>query len=128
MNYLNREHAAFGEDVWRLIDEAAVKAARDRLTARRFLDVDGPYGTGLTTIEVGNDDYCRQPGPEEAGAVIGRAVSVPMLRKSFRLSIRRVAAYQDNGLPLNPAPVEDAVEAIAAREEEMVYRGQADFG
>jgi uncharacterized linocin/CFP29 family protein len=128
MNYLNREHAAFGEDVWRLIDEAAVKAARDRLTARRFLDVDGPYGTGLTTIEVGNDGYCRQPGPDEAGAVIGRAISVPMLRKSFRLSIRRLAAHLEHGMPLNLTPVEDAAEAVAAREEETIYLGQADFG
>src|SRR5512134_3173269 len=101
MSALTKAQAPFGRAVWALIAKAAVNAASDRLTARRFLDVDGPYGPGLTTIEVGNDGYCRQPGPEEAGAVIGRAISVPMLRKSFRLSIRRVAAYQDNGLPLN---------------------------
>lgn len=51
-----------------------------------------------------------------------------MLRKSFGLSIRRVAAHVDNGLPLNLAPVEEAAEAVAAREEEIVYYGQADFG
>src|SRR5512144_2878270 len=110
MNHLNREQAAVAEDIWRLIDEAAVKAARDRLTARRFLDVEGPYGTGLTTIEVGNDGYCRQPGPDEAGAVIGRAISVPMLRNSFRLSGRRLAAHLEHGMPLNLTPVEDAAE------------------
>lgn len=128
MDHLNRYQASFGEGVWNQIDRAAMKAAGDRLTARRFLDVEGPYGPGLTTIEVGNDDYCRQPGPDEAGAVIGRAISVPMIRKSFRLSVRRVAAYLDNGLPLNLSPVEDAAEAVAAREEEMIYRGQSDFG
>ena len=128
MNYLNCAQAPFGDDVWTMVVEAAVKAARDRLTARRFLDVDGPYGTGLTTIEVGNDGYCRQPGANEAGAVIGRAISVPMIRKSFRLSIRRLAAHLENGLPLNMAPVEDAAEAVAAREEETLYLGQADFG
>ena len=128
MNYLNSSQAPFGDEVWTMVVQAAVKAARDRLTARRFLDVDGPYGTGLTTIEVGNDGYCRQPGANEAGAVIGRAISVPMIRKSFRLSIRRLAAHLENGLPLNMAPVEDAAEAVAAREEETIYLGQADFG
>jgi uncharacterized linocin/CFP29 family protein len=128
MDYLNREHTPFTEDIWRLIEEAAVKAARDRLSGRRFLDVDGPYGTGLTTIEVGNDGYCRQPGPDEAGAVIGRAISVPMLRKSFKLSIRRLAAYLEHRQPLNLTPVEDAAEAVAAREEETIYFGQPDFG
>ena len=127
MDYLNRRMAPFGEDIWKRIDEAAVKAARDVLTGRRFLEVDGPYGVGLTSVEVGHDDYCRQPTPEEAAAVMGRAISLPMLRKDLRLSIRRVAAFQDMGQPLNLTPVEDAAEAVARREEEFIYYGQPDF-
>ena len=128
MDYLNRQTAPFDGDIWKLIDEAAVSAARDVLTGRRFLDVEGPYGVGLTSVEVGNDDYCRQPGPEEAGAVMGRAISVPMLRKGFQLSIRRLAAYREMGQPLNLAPVQAAAEAVAAREEEFIYTGQKNFG
>ena len=104
-----------------------MKAARDVLTGRRFLEVDGPYGVGLTSVEVGHDDYCRQPAPEEAAAVMGRAISVPMLRKDLRLSIRRVAASSEMGQPLNLTPVEDAAEAVARREEEFIYYGQPDF-
>jgi uncharacterized linocin/CFP29 family protein len=127
MDGLNRGLAGFPASVWKAIDDAAVTAARDRLTARRFLDVEGPFGAGLTVIETGNDDYCRQPGPEEAGMVMGRTLPVPMLRRSFRLSIRRVAAHLENGQPLDLAPVQDAAEAVADREEEPVYRGQPDF-
>jgi uncharacterized linocin/CFP29 family protein len=128
MDYLNRSQAPFGTDLWRRIDEAAIDAARDALTGRRFLEVDGPYGVGLTSIEIGNDDYCRDPGPNEAGAVMSRAISVPMLRKGFRLSVRRIASSTDQGQPLNLDPVEDAAEAVAAREEEMIYYGNPDFG
>lgn len=127
MAYLNRQAAPFHDGIWQHIDAAAVRAARDMLTGRRFLEVEGPYGVGLTAVEVGNDEYCRQPGPEEAGAVMGRAISVPMLRKDFRLSIRRVAAYSDMGHPLNVAPVEAAAEAVAVREEAFIYYGQQDF-
>jgi uncharacterized linocin/CFP29 family protein len=127
MDYLNRQMAPFGEDIWKRIDEAAIRAARDVLTGRRFLEVDGPYGVGLTSVEVGYDDYCRQPVPEEAGAVMGRAISVPMLRKDLRLSIRRLASHRDMGQSLNLTPVEDAAEAVARREEEFVYYGQGDF-
>lgn len=126
MDYLNRNLAPFGADVWKEIDAAAVKAARDRLTGRRFLDIEGPFGIGLTTIEVGNDDYCREPAAGEAGAVMGRALSIPMIRKSFRLSIRRLAAHIENHQPLDLAPVEDAAEAVADREEELIYRGSGD--
>jgi uncharacterized linocin/CFP29 family protein len=128
MDYLNRGQAHFSAEVWKAIDEAANEAAAERLTGRRFLDIEGPFGVGLTAIEVGNDDYCRQPKPDEAGAIMGRAVPVPMLRRSFRLSIRRLAAHLENGQPLDLDPVQDAAEAVADREEEFVYRGQPDFG
>jgi uncharacterized linocin/CFP29 family protein len=128
MDSLNRGHAPFPASIWQAIDAAAVSAARDRLTGRRFLDLEGPFGVGLTTIEVGNDDYCRQPGPDEAGQVMGRAIALPMIRKSFRLSIRRVAAHVDNGQPLDLNPAQQAAEAVADREEELIYTGQPAFG
>lgn len=128
MEMLNRGQAPFPSSLWQAIDEAAASAARDRLTGRRFLDLEGPFGAGLTAIETGNDDYCRQPGPDEAGAVMSRVIPLPMLRKSFRLSIRRVAAHTQNGQPLDLSPAQDAAEAVADREEEMIYRGQPAFG
>ncbi len=128
MGYLNREAAPFDAALWDAIDSEAVKAARDRLTARRFLEVDGPYGVGLTAIEVGTDGYCRQPTPSEAGAVVGRAISVPMLRREFALSIRRVQGHLAMGQPLSLIPVSDAAEAVARREEEFIYYGQEEFG
>lgn len=128
LDLLNRGHAPFPASLWQDIETAAVQAARDRLTGRRFLDLEGPFGPGLTTIEVGNDDYCRQPGPDEAGAIMGRAIPLPMIRKSFRLSIRRVAAHVQNGQPLDLSPAQDAAEAVADREEEMIYQGSPGLG
>lgn len=109
------------------IEAAAVAAARDTLTGRRIIDVEGPYGLGLTTVEVGNDDLCRQPGPGEASAVVSRAISVPMIYRRFALSKRRIAAYREMGQPLNLRVVEDAAQAVAQREEEFIYQGQPDF-
>src|ERR687885_1603496 len=111
MDYLNRGQAPFPREVWDAIDAAAVQAARERVTGRRFLDVEGPFGVGLTTIEMGNDEFCRQPSADEAGAVLGRAVSIPMLRRAFQLSIRRVATHLENGQPLDLTPAQNAAEA-----------------
>lgn len=128
MNHLNRSQAPFPPEIWQDIDAAAVAAAKRCLTGRRFLDLEGPYGVGLTALESGADDYCREPAPDEAGAVVSKAISVPMLRKSFRLSARRLAAHLDKGMPLSLAEAEDAAEAVARREEEFIYSGQTDFG
>jgi uncharacterized linocin/CFP29 family protein len=109
------------------MEEAAVSAARDILTGRRIIDVDGPYGLGLTTLEVGNDDLCREPGPGEASAVLSHALSLPMIYRRFSLSRRRIAAFREMGQPLNLKVVEDAAQAVAMREEEFIYQGQPDF-
>src|SRR5258708_24540942 len=120
MDYLPRGQADLPASLWQTIDEAAVKAARDKLTARRFLDLEGPFGPGLTSIEIGNDDYCREPAEGEAGAVMGRAISVPMLRKNFSLSIRRVARHLENRQPLDLKPVEDAAQPLPDREVNFI--------
>jgi uncharacterized linocin/CFP29 family protein len=109
------------------IEEAAISAARDIISGRRIIDVEGPYGMGLTTVEVGNDGRCREPGPAEASAVVSRALSVPMIYRRFTLSKRRIAAFQEMGQALNLKAAEDAAQAVAAREEEFVYQGQSDF-
>jgi uncharacterized linocin/CFP29 family protein len=114
-------------DLMKRIEEASISAAREILSGRRIIDVEGPYGIGLTTVEVGNDDRCREPGPEEASAVVSRALSVPMIYRRFAISKRRIAAFEATGQPLNSKVAEDAAQAVAAREEEFIYQGQPDF-
>lgn len=109
------------------IEHAAIAAARDILTGRKIIDVEGPYGLRLTTVEVGNDDVCREPGPTEASAVVSRALSMPMIYRRFSLSKRRIAAFQEIGQPLNLKVAEDAAQAVAQREEEFIYQGQPSF-
>lgn len=114
-------------DLMTRIEEAAVSAARDILSGRRIIDVEGPFGLGLTTLEVGNDDLCREPGPGEASAVVSHALSLPMIYRRFSLSKRRIAAFQEMGQPLNLKIAEDAAQAVAMREEDFIYHGQGDF-
>jgi uncharacterized linocin/CFP29 family protein len=126
--FLNRKTSGFPEALWQHIDRAAVAAARDLLTARRFLDVDGPYGAGLTSVEVGGETYARPSQEDLAGAVASRAIAVPMLQQMFELSIRRVEGHLRMGLPLDLRPVEDAAEAVARREEDLIYYGIEELG
>src|ERR1700739_4537018 len=93
--------AKIAPDLLNKIEQAAVSAAREILTGRRILDVDGPYGLGLTTLEVGNDDLCREPGPGEASAVSSHAQSLPMIYRRFSLSKRRIAAFEEADQPLS---------------------------
>lgn len=123
MDHLNRGLASIDEDVWKAIDEAAVSAARGCLTARRFLDVDGPFGVGFTALEVGEDTVTRAESDRRASIVASRVVPVPQLRTSFVLGVRRLAA-RGKGQPLDLRAVEDAAQRMAASEEDLIYRGE----
>ena len=46
MSYLSRESSPLSEELWKQIDSAVVKAARNILTGRRFLHIFGPLGIG----------------------------------------------------------------------------------
>ncbi|MBI5163686.1 MAG: encapsulin [Magnetospirillum sp.] len=128
MDALNRDRAPFGAEVWASIDATAADAARALLTARRFLDVDGPFGLGLTAVEAGSDEFADRPEGSEAVAILGAAVSVPMLWTGFGLSLRRVAALAEHGQPLDLAPATHAAEAVARLEERLIYYGDAKAG
>ena len=128
IEHLNRAAAPFSDELWQRIDAIAVEAARDRLTGRRFLPVKGPYGVGFTAMEVGPDDYVRPHSADEAGVVAGRALPVAMLHQSFQLSIRRVVAHESGGQPFDLNAVEDAADAVARREEELIYQGLKEVG
>ena len=128
MDPLNRDHAPFGDDVWAAIDQAAIEGARALLTGRRFLPVEGPFGLGLTAIEAGADDVTEREEPTQAVAIIGAAVSVPMLWKGFGLSLRRLAAEHERGQPFDLTAVTDAAEAVARLEERLIYHGDPRSG
>jgi uncharacterized linocin/CFP29 family protein len=128
MDQLNRAQAPFPDEVWEHIDAAVIDAAKPMLTGRRFIDLDGPFGLGMTALELGSEEAIAQADDDQASATISRAASVPMLRKSCHLSARRLAAHLDMGTPLNLAAVEDAAEAVARREESLLYYGQSELG
>jgi uncharacterized linocin/CFP29 family protein len=127
VDHLGRSQAPFASEVWQAIDDATIGAARDRLTGRRFLELDGPYGVGLTTIESGPDERAATEQDQGADVVISRVEPVPMLRRRFALGIRRLAGYLENRQPLDLTAAEDAGEAIADCEEALIYRGEPRF-
>jgi uncharacterized linocin/CFP29 family protein len=117
----------FGAEIFEQIESAAVAAARQILSGRRILDVEGPFGIGLANVEVGDEEVAREPDPGEASAVVSRAIAVPMIYKRFALSRRRIAAFEKMCQPLNLRVVADAAQAVAKLEEEFIYYGQPDF-
>lgn len=128
MDTLNRHQAPFPASLWERIDAAAVAAARSQVSARCFLEVDGPFGLGLTAVEVGGGDVLPRGEGEGAKAVVGAAVAVPLLWHGFSLPLRGPAAWAGNGQPLDLRPVEEAARMVARLEERLVWYGDEARG
>ena len=41
--YQAREDAPFGDEIWDKLDDVVLSAAKGQLSARRILDIEGPY-------------------------------------------------------------------------------------
>jgi uncharacterized linocin/CFP29 family protein len=111
------------------LTSAVLDEARAGLTARRYLDFEGPLGAGVTAIEVGSThdrEFVHDPVPTH---LVGqRSLPVPMLYTKFRIPIRELLGARDQNLPLNTRPAQDAGQSIALAEERLIYYGHAQLG
>jgi uncharacterized linocin/CFP29 family protein len=132
MDYLNREASGFSKKVWDAIDAAVVRAASRRLTARRFIEIDGPFGLGVRAAALGIDRVVLEPsvegGTRRAAVLADGAISIPLIQERFSLDVRGVEGYDKLDSPLNVRNVAIAGESIANREEELVFYGAEPLG
>jgi len=121
--FLHRDDTPFGSSVWEAIDEAVVGAARSQLSARRILEIEGPYGLGLKVVP--ESDLKSKPQSTDDGVELLASCAIPvaMLRKTFQLPARDIAAAETSGLPLHTMPAAEAAVAVARQEDALLFAG-----
>jgi len=114
--YLAREDAPFGSEIWAKLDSVMIDTAKQQLSGRRLLDVEGPYGLGLKSIplsDVTTDD----------GLIVGRSQPVVWIRRGFEIGVRDIANYERDGISLSVLPVVEAAQECARLEDELIFHG-----
>lgn len=114
------------EDVIRRIETRVLEQAKSVLTARRFLEFEGPLGGGIPSLQVG--DLVESKMGDGVRVTARRALPIPTLYATFRLPLREVLGAQQHQLPLATRPAEDAGEAVGMAEERLIYLGHPDLG
>ncbi|MFW6189013.1 MAG: family 1 encapsulin nanocompartment shell protein [Planctomycetota bacterium] len=126
-DFLHRDDAPFGDDVWEKIDEAVVGAAKSQLSARRLFHTEGPYGLGLKALP-GADVVLTEEDDMTAAVEGSCVIPLAVVRKTFSLAIRDIAAYQKTGIPFNLRNAAHAAIACAKREDDILFNGSDDLG
>lgn len=109
------------------IEEAVVDKAKAIMTARRYLDFEGPLGSGIESLQVGpvHDGEANGTGARISAR---RAVPIPTLYSTFELPRREIEGAVHPGVPLDTGPAEDAAEEVALAEEHLLYHGVRELG
>ncbi len=128
MDYLSRESAPFGAELWAKIDEAVIGTAKKHLVCRRFLDLYGPLGPGASTVAV--DGAAKSEELEEGfGRVTGRRlVELPQLYEDFTLLWRDLEEAERLGLPVDLSAAMAAAQRSAKREDNLILFGNKALG
>lgn len=113
---LGRTGAPVSEHVWEALEKTMVGAATSQLTGRRLLDVRGPYGLGLKSVALPDEDA-------GDGLIVSGALPLALIQRSFTLSARDLAAYEHESTSLDLAALAEAAIAVARREDEVVFAG-----
>lgn len=128
MDFLSREGSPISEELWEKIDSEVVSMARKVLIGRRFLNIYGPLGAGVQSINI--DDLSELDENEGNLVKISgrRFEQIPLLTQDFSLLWRDLELSEQTGMPVDLSAVQRASSAIAKKEDELILLGNKDFG
>lgn len=119
--YLARDDAPFGSEVWKVLDDAMVEAAKGLLVGRRLLDLEGPYGLGLKSVPLKDERT-------ESGLIAGSTLPLILIQEDFDLAARDLANYEMEGISLDRTEVAKAALSVAEREDDLIFNGSDELG
>ncbi len=128
MDFLAREGAPIGADLWKQIDDIVIENARNHMVCRRFLSLYGPLGAGTYNVPV--DSNKKEEVLEDGiGRIAGRRmVELPQLYQDFSLLWRDIEEAESLGRPIDLSAAAAAAQRSAKQEDWLVLFGNTALG
>lgn len=128
MDVLARDTVSFSDEFWANIDKTVVDTVKTHIIGRRFLSLFGPLGAGVRSINIDdinsgeefNNGYVKTTGR--------RFVELPQLYADFVLTWRDIEHSKSTGQPLDLSKVKQAAQAIALKEDSLIFFGNEFLG
>lgn len=123
MDILKRNHAPLTDEAWNEIDSVAREALTASLSARRFVDVDGPHGIDFAAVSLGRLSV--PDGQNRDGVCYGICRVLPLIegRISFTLEQWELDNLNRGARDVELQPLVDAARQAAAFEDNAVFNG-----
>lgn len=128
MDYLARDGAPIGADLWKQIDGTVIGNARRHMVCRRFISLHGPLGAGVSSVAVDSTDK-EEIFDNGIGRIGGRRiVELPQLYQDFSLLWRDLEEAASLGLPADLSAVAAAAQRSAKQEDLLILLGDSSLG
>jgi uncharacterized linocin/CFP29 family protein len=125
--FLHRKEATFSEKVWEKIDETVVVAAKSRLSGRKLIRTQSPYGLGVKALPSG-DKTVDEKTAGGTRMTVSCITPLAMIQSEFTLPIRDIAAFEQSGLPLDLCNAAKAAISCAQQEDNLIFNGSRTIG
>lgn len=127
MNNLYRELAPISDAAWADIEQEARRTFEQHVAARRVVDLAGPDGPTLASVNTGHLTEVDAPAD---GVIAHLRAAQPLvrLRVPFTVSRDDVDAVERGAQDADWQPVKDAAKQIAFAEDSLVFHGSGPAG
>lgn len=115
--------APIGAEGWSLIDAAAKETLSANLSARKFVDFDGPHGLAHAAVPTGRLSVVKETRGNELGYGLHQVLPLAETRIHFDLSIWELDNLSRGAKDIDLAPLVEACRNAAAFEETAVFDG-----
>jgi uncharacterized linocin/CFP29 family protein len=128
MDILRRSASLITPEAWEELDDQAKKVLTANLSARKFVDVEGPKGWTYSAHPTGRLDIAttNQGGSVKFG--VSKVLPLVEVRSTFELDMWELDNISRGAKDPDLSALEKAAKEIALFEEKAVYKGLADAG
>lgn len=123
MDMLKRSISPISDEAWSEIDGQARKVLKNRLSARKFVDVSGPHGWDHAVVPTGRLEVSPVSGGEDVRWGVHLVQPLVETRVTFEMDLCELDNVVRGAKDLHLDPVIEAANKIAGFEENAVYGG-----
>jgi uncharacterized linocin/CFP29 family protein len=123
MNPLRRELAPIGARAWDRLEEEARRILHANLSARRFVDIDGPHGWTLSSVGLGRAEPAKLAS--DVAHRVRRVQPLTELRTNFSLDREVIEELARGAGDVDLGSLRSAARRAAEAEETLIYDGYA---
>jgi len=128
MDILKKNMAPITEGAWNEIQNELKTVLKSNRTARKFVDIDGPYGFDYAAVPTGRLDIPKKQEIKDVKYGLRSVIPVIEARKPFELDIWELDNVNRGAKDIDLDPLENAARDMVKFEEQIVYKGLVSAG